>query len=372
MSLEVTSFGAEPRAADLDAFLTLPYRVYADDPRWVPPFRQQVAHELTGPPILGEGHERRSFLARREGEPVARATAVINPLLREGETPVGLIGYFEAKDDAEAAGAVLDAARAWLAERGRGEEIWGPMNSSIWQAYRFMTKGFERPIFFGEPYNPDYYPRLWTDYGFERKAGWYSWDLSRAHLDAMHAASLQRRSDVLTGGGYRYDAFQTGEDFDRDLRRAYDVLVPGFSKNLAYTHLDFPSFAQVYGGMRAFVVGDVCPFLVDAEGTTIGMGFLYPDPGDAFRALGGDAARLPDLPALLKQHRSSRLIFHTMAVLEPYRAKGLVEAYLTPVLENAFSLGLNSGVGALAKEGPTLYHKTGEFSREYLLYRYAG
>ena len=161
------------------------------------------------------------------------------------------------------------AARAWLAEQGRGEEIWGPMNSSIWQAYRFMTQGFERPIFFGEPYNPDYYPRLWTDYGFERKAGWYSWDLSRAHLDGMHAASLQRRSDVLTSGDYRYDAFQTGEHFDRDLKRAYDVLVPGFSKNLAYTHLDFPSFAQVYGGMRAFVVGDVCPFLVNPEGTVV-------------------------------------------------------------------------------------------------------
>ena len=130
-----------------------------------------------------------------------------------------------------------------------------------------------------------------------------------------------------------------------------------------------------YGVLRSFGTMEVAnreSFLVNPEGTTIGMGFLYPDPSDAFRALGGDAARLPDLPALLQQHRSSRLIFHTMAVLEQYRAKGLVEAYLTPVLENAFSLGLNSGVGALAKEGPTLYHKTGEFSREYLLYRYAG
>jgi hypothetical protein len=41
---------------------------------------------------------------------------------------------------------------------------------------------------------------------------------------------------------------------------------------------------------------------------------------------------------------------------------------MATLLDRAFARGIKTGVGALAKEGPTVYSKTGPPSREYALY----
>src|SRR5690606_22285624 len=134
-----------------EAFIELPFALYADDARWIPPLRLEQRFALSEHnPFFGHG-EMRCFLARGEGgAPVARAAAIINHELAPGGEPVGLVGFFESRDDAPAAEAVLDAACAWLRERGR-RAAWGPVNFSIYHQYRLMTKGWDRRPFFGEP-----------------------------------------------------------------------------------------------------------------------------------------------------------------------------------------------------------------------------
>ncbi|MGE0711230.1 MAG: hypothetical protein AB7N76_28785 [Planctomycetota bacterium] len=368
MSIEVEAL--EPTPAGLADFVELPYRVYRDDARWIPPFRQVVLHELTGPG-MSEGHEWQCFLARRDGEPAARAAAIVNPALAPEGRRVGLVGYFEAFDDPEAIAAVLDAARAWLSERGRGDEVWGPFNHTICHDYRFMTKGFEREVFFGEPYNPAYYPARWQECGFAPLAPWSSWDLYEPHLRGMHQAAGAMKVDVWAEG-YEYRPFDLGADFERDLRHTYDILLDAFAPNLGFTPLPYSTFVELYAGMRAFLVPELAPIVVDPSGAVIGLGFLYPDPGHAIRALGGDAARAAELPGLLAATPPTTLVFHTMAVLKPARRKGMVEAYLERTLGLAFERGIKRGIGALAKQGPTIYHKTGEPTREYTLFRLGG
>jgi hypothetical protein len=370
VSLDVVALAPEPAA--LAEFLALPARIYADDPRWIPPFTAVVARELCGAPLY-EGHVWQSFVARRGDEVVARATAIVNPELKDSSGQgVGAIGYFEAEDDAEAAGAILDTARAWLSQRGRGDEVWGPLNHSIWHDYRFMTRGFERDVFFGEPYNPSYYPRLWTDYGFEPLAPWFSWDLHELHLRGMLQASQALKSGALEEGGcYRLHPFDRGEHFQRDLRRVYDILMPAFKQNLGGTGFPWEAFKEGYAGMRAFLsLPEVSPLLEGPGGEIVGFGFLFPDPSDAFRSLRGDATRAAELPALLAANPPKKLVFHTMAILEHARQKGLVEACLDRVFPKVLAAGINGGYGALAKQGPTVYDKTGKSTREYVLFHH--
>lgn len=352
-----------------EAFLELPARVYADDPKWIPPLRAEVARQTDPERAIVDGHHARNFVAHR-GEPaVARCSAIINPELRLDGHVVGQVGFFEALDDGEAVTALLDEATGWLKEQGI-HTVWGPMNYSIWHAYRLMTRGFETEPFLGEPYNPPYYPTLFEAYGFAPHARWYSWDLALPHLKGMQMASEQLKGPYLDEGGYRYEPFRMDDKgFAEDMERAHTVLSDAFSPNLGFTPLPFAEFAAIFGGMRAFLVPELSPFAVDPEGATIGVGYLFPDVGYAFRQIEGDAGRLGELETILKETPPSRLVFHTMASLKSARRKGLVEAYLNRLLGELFQHGgFTSGVGALAKEGPTIYHKTGEPSREYTLY----
>ncbi|MBL4843967.1 MAG: hypothetical protein JKY65_00455 [Planctomycetes bacterium] len=371
MSVSIHAFNASEDSAALGEFMGLPARVYVDDPNWIPTFPEVTAARFLGEPIA-PGHCWRLFLARREGEAVACCAAVINPDLQStAGRPVGTIGHFDALDDSEAIGGVLEAARAWLAEQGRGEEVWGPFDFSIYHPYRFMVRGFERDPFLGEPYNPPYYPERWRESGFVDHAQWFSWDLVEPHLKGMHKMSFALRSDALSSGGYTYRPFDVGAGFERDLRCVYDILLPSFAPNVAATSLSFEAFVEAYGSMRAFVNPALMPLVQDPSGRVVGLGFLFPDPSAAFREIAGDVSRIPEIPALLAKSPPTRMVFHTMAVLKEDRRKGLVEAYMNQSLENAFEAGITSGVGALAKEGPTVYDKTGPSSRQYTLFRYA-
>jgi GNAT superfamily N-acetyltransferase len=370
MSVSIHDFDAASDGPALQEFIGLPARVYADDPKWIPTSPVATASRLLSGPIE-EGHVWRPFLARRDGEAVACCAAVINPALQTADgRPVGTIGHFDALDDPEAIGALLESARGWLNERGRGEEVWGPFDYSIYHAYRFMVRGFSQDPFLGEPYNPPYYPERWRENGFTDHAQWFSWDLIEAHLKGMHEMSFALRSDILTSGEYTYRPFDVGEGFERDLRCVYDVLMPSFAPNVAATQVPFEAFVEAYGSLRSFVNPALMPLVVDPSGRVVGLGFLFPDPSAAFREIAGDVARVAEVPALLAANPPKRLVFHTMAVLEDDRRRGLIEAYMNQALENAFAAGVTSGVGALAKEGPTVYDKTGPSSRQYTLFRY--
>lgn len=351
----------------LDPFIELPYRLHAGDPGWIPPLREET-RRLLGPanPFLQAG-DLRCFLVRDGDRPVARAAATVNRRHRHEGRQVGAIGFFESERSYEAAELVLSAACRWLRAQG-AETIWGPMNFGIFHAYRFMTRGFETTPFFGEPRNPSYYPEMFTRFGFRPLGRYYSWDLSSTHLAMIGLGARMMADPRLLEEGYRVDRLRTGEGFEEDLRRIHALLAEGFRENLGGYEIPFEEFAALFAGLRPFLVEDLVVIGVAPSGEDVGLGFVLPDLAPLFRAADGHAARVAEAAPGV---RLDRVVLHTIAVRKPYRKKRIVETFLGPVVEKMLAAGFTSGVGALAKEGPTIYDKVGPPTREYTLYELA-
>nr|WP_250890676.1 GNAT family N-acetyltransferase [Sphingobium nicotianae] len=135
--------------ADLKAFVDLPWAIYADDPAWVPPLKDEVYGLLTpGKNPFHEHAEHQYFLARRGSEVVGRISAHIDHLAltvppEQGMGPgTGNFGLFEAKD-ANAARALINAAEDWLRNRGM-TRVLGPISLSIWEEPGLLVKGFDQ------------------------------------------------------------------------------------------------------------------------------------------------------------------------------------------------------------------------------------
>ena len=94
-------------ASDLRRFIDVPWHVYDPQhhPQWVPPLRIAVRDTLDDRkhPFYKEG-ARALWIARRDGKPVGRIAAIENRAHNKhyGDR-VGFFGFFEAKDDPEAA-----------------------------------------------------------------------------------------------------------------------------------------------------------------------------------------------------------------------------------------------------------------------------
>ena len=67
-----------------------------------------------------------------------------------------MFGFFDAEDDPEVAGALLDAAADWLRERGR-ERMLGPMDFTMNDECGLLIEGFDEPSMILEPWHPPYY-----------------------------------------------------------------------------------------------------------------------------------------------------------------------------------------------------------------------
>src|SRR3954449_12154727 len=114
---------------DLKRFIKLPFRLYRDQPNWVPPLiyeRKKHLDRKKNP--FFEHAEAEYFLAWRDGRPVGRISAHVDHRLNEFQkNDWGLFGFCESEDDPEVANALIAAAEAWNRERGR-DTLVGPFD----------------------------------------------------------------------------------------------------------------------------------------------------------------------------------------------------------------------------------------------------
>ncbi len=153
----------------VEEFRKLPFKIYQDDPNWIPHIRQEIEEvfDTEKNPYFGHGEAIRWILRNEEGEVVGRVAAFIN--WRKSHTynqPTGGLGFFECIDDQYAANTLLDACKDWLEERGM-EAMDGPINFGENNKYWGMIiENFDKPPYYGQNYNPRYYVRLFENYGF--------------------------------------------------------------------------------------------------------------------------------------------------------------------------------------------------------------
>lgn len=141
----------------LKRFIELPYRLYRDDPYWVPPLRVAVKELLdrSKHPFYANA-EAEFYLALRDGRVVGRVAALLDKASnRFHHENAGGFGFFECEDDVDAAGALLSSARRWLLARGVGI-IRGPLSPSTNYECGMLLEGFDSSPAIMMPYNPRY------------------------------------------------------------------------------------------------------------------------------------------------------------------------------------------------------------------------
>ena len=143
---------------ELATFVDLPFGLYAPESPWTPPLKSQDSRLLTpGRHPFWETARRELFLALRDGVPVGRIAAIVDEKYNSyAQERCGAFGFFECAEDREAAHALLDAARGWLAHEGM-DFMRGPLNPSTNYTCGLLVDGFELAPTIMMPWNPPYY-----------------------------------------------------------------------------------------------------------------------------------------------------------------------------------------------------------------------
>lgn len=352
-------------AAELEAFLSLPDRVYAGDPWYCAPFRSSVVSNLRRTTSSGM---QRAFLARGDrGEPLARVVARRSPtLLDDAGRRLGMLGFFEALDEPEAARAVLDVGCSWLRESGSPTAV-GPMDGDTWHKYRLNVGPRDEPPFLLEPYNPDYYERFWTEAGFQPLETYFS-----KRLDDIGplAEALAPKSERALKRGYSLRRFSV-DRYDEDMRIIFEISRRIFEGNLLYSPISLDAFLSIYEGLRALIDPDLVWFAHAPSGKAVGFVFAYPDVLKPVAAMRGRSGTLARLRFLMARRRPTTVNYKTLGLVPEHRRTGLDAALVHRLSESALSRGYRACNLCLIRRGNrsgALAHTLGMEFREYVLF----
>lgn len=150
---------------DRKIFLTFPWRIYKDDPLWVPPLLPERAKVID--PKRGAFYKNGYadlFIAWRDDEPVGTIVCSEDTNATKfngyGEC---MIGFFECVEDYTVAEALLKTAEEWARAR-KLKSIYGPYNLDIEDSRGLLVDGRDRPpallCAHTQPYYVDYFERF--------------------------------------------------------------------------------------------------------------------------------------------------------------------------------------------------------------------
>ncbi|UCF61865.1 MAG: GNAT family N-acetyltransferase [Anaerolineaceae bacterium] len=153
-------------------FLTFPWRIYHDDPLWVPPLIPERAKAID--PQRGSFFKRGEadfFVAWRDGEPVGTICAAEDPPTnaKRGKQEC-VFGFFEYIDDQEVAGTLVQRVIHWAKDRGLNA-LFGPFNLDYEDSYGVLLEGRDRPPALLCGHSPSYYQHFMDEFGFQPARG---------------------------------------------------------------------------------------------------------------------------------------------------------------------------------------------------------
>jgi hypothetical protein len=272
-------------AAALDAFLRLPWRLYAQDPFWVPPLLQEQRRFMD--PRYGpffEIGQAQYFLAWQNGRPVGRISAHVNRRHDDIHGPdTGFFGFFECEDNPPAAQALLEAAAAWLRSQGK-RLIQGPMNFSVYDEMGLLVEGFDTmPVIF-QTHNPPYYEELLAGWGLVKAMDWHAYKITNREVDLE--AMERRAHEILEKQKLTFARYHPRE-IPRRAREVYELFNAAWESNWGHVPLTWRQFEYFMTAVKPLLRPEYSFMLLDKD-RLAGFGIALPDINPVVKEIDGN------------------------------------------------------------------------------------
>jgi len=338
-------------------FLQLPWKLHGDDPNWVPPLRLNQK-ELVGykrHPFY-ERNQAQTFVAYRDGAAVGRIAAIVNTGHNERhDEQRGFFGFFESIDDQQIAGGLLDAAAAWLLERGQ-QAIRGPANPSLNYEVGLLVEGFDSPPLFMMTYNPPYYARLLESWGLEKAHDMFAfW----GHVE-MLAGLDEKLKFIVEGATERFDVHVRPMDTRRfvdEVRMFLDVYNQSMAGTWGFVPLSDAEIRHMAAGLKHLIVPELA-LVGEVEGKPVGAVFALLDYNPRIKAIDGRLFPFGFFRLLAGRRQIKRMRVLSTNVVPEYQRWGLGLVLLDGLLPKVMDWGIEEAEFSWVLESNHLSRKS--------------
>ncbi len=338
-------------------FIRLPWRLYKGNPNWSPPIIQNQRELLHyRPHPFYEDADIQSFLAERDGEVVGRIAAIVNHAHnRRFDEKRGFFGFFESIDDSAVAKALFERAIDWLSERGM-TAVRGPMNPSFNYEMGLLVEGFDRPSSFMLTYNPPYYERLVTEFGFRQEQDLYAYaghsDMLATLDEKIHrmACEARKRLNLVLR---TFDRGRFAEEIRTFLRIYNEANLPHWG----FVPMSDAEVNHMSNSLRHLIVPKLTR-ICEVDGKPIGTMFGLLDFNPIIRQIDGRLFPFGFIRLFTGRKKLKRVRLVATHVLPAWQKWGVGLVLIDDVRDDALTWGVEEAEFSWVAESNTLSRKT--------------
>ncbi|MBN2227571.1 MAG: N-acetyltransferase [candidate division Zixibacteria bacterium] len=325
----------------LDAFITLPNKIYADEKNYVWPLiseRKEFFDKKRNP--FYRGAKTKLFLAKRGDEYVGRIATCINFNHNEFHAEnVGFFGFFDTIDDYDVAAKLLKVAMITLKSEGM-EKMRGPANFSTNHEIGFLVDGFDKPPMVMMTYNRPYLPQFAEKFGLKKVMDLNAYlltdriPLNERHLNLVNKLKERFRIKIRT-----LDLSRFKEEVEL-VNRLYNL---AWEQNWGFVPLPKDEFDYTAKNLKEIVDPDLV-LIATVDDKPAGFSLALPDINQALIDLKGRLFPFGFLKLLWnikvkKKINGIRLI--TMGVVPEFQKRGIDSIFYVETYQRGVQKGYN-------------------------------
>ena len=296
--------------ADADGrrrFIEVAKIVGKDDPNFVAPLDLDIGDRLDPEKNPGlKGAEHQLWIAEKNGAPVGRISAYINPRhLKAHNDNAGHFGFIDAIDDPEVFDALFKAAEDWMRSRGLSK-IAGPFSFSVNEEVGLLVDGFDTPPYVMMPHAQRWYKNHIERLGFTKAMDMFALNYvnERQFIPEKRKRFVER---ALSNPKVNIRLVDF-KKFNEEVRTAVAIFNDAWSENWSFVPFSDEQAAHMASELRPIIEKHnfvICEF--DGEPAAFGL-------------------VLPNINEVIKPFDGKLLPFNWLTLLYRLKIKGLSQA----------------------------------------------
>lgn len=304
-------------------FLQLPFKIYKNDPNWVPHLKQDIQAVFNPKKNKFFRHgEVIRWILTDNGETIGRIAAFINHKAnKKNKVPIGGMGFFECINDEKAAFKLFDQAKKWLKDKGM-EVMEGPINFGEKDKYwGLIIENFDYPPYYNQNYNPAYYIPFFENYGFKKYYEQYIFH--RNTSDELIPLLKEKSARIRKNPKFTFETIKKSklEKYAEDFRTIYNR---AWVKHDGFAGMEKRQSMAIMKTIKPILDEDLIYFAY-YEGRPVGFFIALPEINQIFKHVNGNLNWWGKLKFLYHKWKGTCTTFFGLAFgIDPdFQGKGL-------------------------------------------------
>lgn len=356
---------------EIDTFLKFAWKIYKDDPYWVPPLlydKKKVLDRKKNPFFKHAGME--LFLAERDNKIVGRIAAIKNDLHNKYHNDkIGFFGFFECIDDQSVANILFDTAKNWLIQQGCNA-MRGPANPSSNDEWAMLLEGFEDEPRLLMPYNPRYYLSLCDKYGFQKAKDLFAYKLENEKV--IGSDKLKRVAEIAQKRSGIKISQMNMKEFNKELDKVKFVYNKAWAPNWGFVPFTEEEIDTMAKDLKPLVEPSLVLF-GEIDNKLVGFALVMLDYNQIFKSMNGRLFPFGFLKLFTQKKKIKWSRILTLGIVPEYQKRGLDAVFYWEIVNRAANLGIFLGEASWILEDNEMMNRgaqvmNGEIYKKYRVY----